>query len=277
MGEQFGRKYLVQVFDKTGAIVFSTFELRVVFKVKKGLSSTPNQAKIEIYNMNDESNDSILESGDRIVLHAGYKDLSDVIFEGQLRTAIPTQKDVDDVMVIVAGDGDKGNRFGSVNITLSGGVTMRHALEQLTNTMPEVKIGTTEGIEGKNISERGVSFSGSTKLLLNALARSYEFTWSIQDGVLETVAITGGGATIGDVQTTAYVISPNTGMIGKPDLMDENKVKVRSLLNPRVKPGRAVKIDESTKGNGFYKVSTVDYDGDTKGNNWFVDIGGVQI
>jgi hypothetical protein len=119
----------------------------------------------------------------------------------------------------------------------------------------------------------GVAFSGPVKEALDAATRKAGVIWSIQDGELQILdrqaASTAGGAKL----------SPTTGMVGKPTpLNDEIQIdqrrkgsgyEVRSLLNPKIRPGERVLIEGSSDADGVYRVDTVEHKGSVRGNDWY--------
>ena len=68
-------------------------------------------------------------------------------------------------------------------------------------------------------------------------------------------------------------------MIGQPEPGDEGRIKVKALLNPRIKPGRVVKVesDRLPDINGFYRVNETEFIGDYEGNDWYVSMSGVKL
>ena len=278
MARQFGRKYQLQIFNNLEQVVFSTEKLRINFEIKKGLASTPNQGKITVYNLSETTREQLRGDSEKVVLFAGYEELYNQIFTGNIKTITSTRKGPEIETVFVSGDGDKGQKFGSASLSAVAGTPLAEAISKIAASMPGVETGQLNGLDGKILGGRGVSFTGSSKILLDALGRAYDFTWSIQDGALETVASGAGavGAAIGN-SATAYVLSPETGLIGSPEPGDEGKVKVKSLLNPRIKPGRVIKIDRTLVGRGFYKVDNLTIKGDIEGQDWSIEIEGVPL
>lgn len=91
----------------------------------------------------------------------------------------------------------------------------------------------------------------------------------------------------------AIVLSPSTGMVGVPELTMEGIV-VKCLLNPNIKAGMRVQIDNSyitdtvvkkpmqpqtqdikmptLDARGVYKVLYVVNNGDTRGQTWYTEM-----
>ncbi|MGN5479531.1 hypothetical protein ACTMU2_29345 [Cupriavidus basilensis] len=92
------------------------------------------------------------------------------------------------------------------------------------------------------------------------------------------------------------VITSATGMIGMPE-QTQNGVTIKMLLNPSVKIGRLIQIDNASvqqyeyslstgqqaendrielqaklQDDGFYYVMVAEHEGDTWGNDWYTDV-----
>lgn len=280
MPTQFNRLYRFQIKTLEGYPILDTEKLRVVFEITKNLASNPNQAKFSIYNIS-ENTKKILASGEELDISfaVGYPGNTDIIFIGAIRTVNPPIREtVENRVEIVTGDGDRGIRFGTLQETFEGGTQLEFVLQRIVDVMPRVDVGITNGVLGKTAASRGVSLSGDCKTILDSLARQYNFTWSVQDSILETVAVdpTSKEALIEDLGPNAFVVSKNTGMIDTPKLHEKGKLLVRSLINPRIKPGRAINIESSIV-NGYFKVLTTKFIGDTDGVPWYMDIEALKI
>lgn len=277
---QFLRKYEISIYNAKKTKLLQTSLLRVAFKIKKTLSSDPNKAEIKIYGLSQNTRNNLRQGFNRVILSAGYADNKAVIFDGQTTKTEVTRSGADVITKLVAGDGALGIKGGSMSLSFKPGTSIKAVLEEVTKTMPDVKVGILKGIDNKTVPAGGYSFGGSTYLFLNSLGKSFDFSWSIQDGLLETVGVDPSkpGVTVDDAGKNAYVFNAGSGLIGLPQLQDNGQIKFKALLNPRIKPGRVVKVEtQSELGNGFYKVSEVSYSGDLRGASWYVEINGVPL
>jgi len=148
---------------------------------------------------------------------------------------------------------------------------------------------------------KGRSFHCLAKEALDQLAKDYNFNWTVLYQKLEITDKFFGIKS----EPTAVLVSANTGMIGSPvivELQEEDKkekknkkeekrygVKVSSLLNPEVRPGRLIRIEatlaiQSDLGkleevrlpnltaNGIYLVDTVRFAGSNYGADFLAEI-----
>ncbi|CAN0620524.1 conserved protein of unknown function [Burkholderia multivorans] len=137
---------------------------------------------------------------------------------------------------------------------------------------------------------RGKVMFGMARDYLETVARSTQTLWSIQDGQLQIVPET--SYVPGDIP----LINAKTGMVGMPE-QTQNGIKVRMLLNPSVKIGRLIKLDNASiqryefslsntdqaanyntaqqnriNGDGYYYVMSSEIWGDTRGNDWYTEV-----
>lgn len=259
MAELFGRVCSVTVGDRT-------YEgLRVQFKVSRSTRGKPNQAEIQITNLDPDSRQRVRVSGLPVRLVAGYTGASALLLTGELWDARDKRDGTEVITIIRANDGDTAFRR-QVRKSWAAGTKRRDVVHALAEAMG---LGVIERsldlIEGVYQSPRVVS--GPAALALDRIALSTGLEWSIQDGQL--VLVPADGTTY----ETAVVLEPGTGLEGSPELQERQKakkgkpattgmVKAVSRLNPLLRPGRAVKLDSASVA-GKYRCDVVDHDGDT--------------
>jgi hypothetical protein len=277
----------------------SVKDLRVTFEITKSIGSTPNTALVKIYNLNQDSENKVVEEFDEILINAGYAGSSLLIFRGNIRHRSPYRDGNDRIMEIDAADGDYDARHAIVNTTLKAGTTTSQFLDQIVGKFKTTKRGHVTLKDQKRI--RGKVISGSARDHLDELARQADAHWSIQDGLLEIVPVDS------TLPTEAIVINSDTGMKGAPEVSDKG-VKVTCLLNPRIRINGKIKIDNNdlklkikkerekkpggthvskttTKKvglsridpDGVYKVIHLVHKGDTRGDEWETEVIGMPL
>lgn len=121
---------------------------------------------------------------------------------------------------------------------------------------------------------------------LRQSAEASDTSWSIQDGKLQFVPMSGV------LPNQAVVLNSKTGLVGQPEQTNDG-IKARCLLNPMLKIGGKVQIDEKDvaqaklpdtakdaqanqpadiAADGFYRLLVVEHSGDTRGNDWYSDL-----
>lgn len=252
-----GQKFIRDVVLRTVAGTFTN--LKIEFEIEKTLEGTPNEAKISIYNLNENSRSNINEELARITLEAGYQREGSrgIIFDGFVRDVTHEPIGPDVKTTIEAGDGDKANRKSYVSKTYPKNTPVRDMILDIQSKMDDVELG--EIILPDNIPTpaRATSFMAPPRRCLDELGRSFGFYWSVQNGALEVIPADGA---LSDVIN----ITPATGMIGVPSITDSG-ILVRCLLNPAIRPNRQIYIQSETTGrigaDGLYRVSSVTYFG----------------
>ncbi|MNI54960.1 hypothetical protein D3C73_1098830 [compost metagenome] len=127
---------------------------------------------------------------------------------------------------------------------------------------------------------------GSPTACMNELAETYAFDWMVENGALKVIKR--GFAMDNEV----YVISSGTGMIGSPVVTD-TEVGIRYSLNPKIKLGDTIKLESMapqfefsdvffydiprTIGEGFYKVNSLVFAGDSHGDQWEAQISCLRL
>lgn len=264
-------------------------EFKITFTIKKSDAQSPNEAEIKVFNLSQNTVQQVQKEFARVTLQAGYEDNFAVIFDGNIKQ-VKTGRDngTDTYLHIFAGDGDDAYNFAVVNKTLAAGATQQDQANASLGAMSSVKGGDIQ-IDGKTKLARGKVMYGMSRDYLRQTADTENAAWSIQDGKLQVIPINGLA------KGTAVILNSKTGLIGTPEQTNDG-IKLKALLNPQLKIGGAIKIDESDiqaatiqsisptkKGDkvntpatiahdGQYKLIAVEYVGDNRGQDWYCDM-----
>ncbi|RQU63890.1 hypothetical protein DF143_07045 [Burkholderia cenocepacia] len=291
MATQFGRKVSLIIGPDSGDAL-DLSGLRIVFRVQRGDLQTPNSARIRVYNVSDNTAQRTAAEFTRVVLQAGYEGNYGIIFDGSIiQVRRGRESPTDTYIDITAADGDMAYNFAVVNTTLAAGSTHADVVNACLKAMG--KFGVTAGYIvdlPSNPMPRGQVLFGMARDHLETVARSTQTLWSIQDGQLQIVPETSY------VPGEIPVINARSGMVGLPE-QTQNGITVRMLLNPGVKIGRLIQLDNSSiqryefslssadaianrntslqnkiNGDGFYYVMSNEFWGDTRGNDWYNEV-----
>ena len=194
---------------------------------------------------------------------------------------------VDRLISVFAGDGEKDWQNATFNKTFTENVSISSVVEDVLKTFKEVTTGTIEGIPQVADKLRGQSLSGSSKDILDGFADEYGFDWSIQDGEIIITPIDNPIQ-----EDEAVLVNVATGMVGSPTIT-EIGADVITLLNPRMLPNRAFKIEsvnadiqlgnlffrdiKKTSAEGTYKIQEVVFKGDSRDGEWTSSVKGKTI
>lgn len=238
-------------------------DLRFQFRVNKGKGSDPNGMELKIFNLSKETIGKISATGQVVILEAGYQDLSNVIYIGDVvdNGIRHTRQGPDRITTIECGSG--ANSLANVKIvdTFDPNITIKDAFTKIAASLGE-SVGDIVDLLTDKLNN-GLTVTGSAKDALDKLAQTSGVDWSIQDGKI--VAINKNRAI--NSEAAAPLVSPGSGLIGSPTRTDKG-VNFRSLMNGAIHIGTLIKI-ESELINGFYKVEKLTHEGDTRDTPWY--------
>lgn len=275
---QYKRRCDVIVSDAAGAGL-DLSALRIVFSIKKEDKETPNAATIRIYGVNAETVARIRKEFVDVIIQAGYEENYGLIFRGNIKDVSSGREAGTDTFVeIAAGDGDAGYAFGTINRSLAAGARQNDIVSAAAIAPP----GFVPDLGGQRLP-RGKVMYGMRRDYLRSAAQSTETTWSVQDGKMQFIPLTGL------LPNQAVVLNSKSGLVGSPEQTVEG-VQGQALLNPLMRIGGRLLIDEkaiqeaaaeqpdASKKNsepvklasdGLYRIIKVEHSGDTRGQEWY--------
>jgi len=298
MAQQWLRKVSLVVGSQagTGTQGLDLSEMHFRFEVRRGDIETPNSADITIFNLSDTTANRIMwpQTGPpeftRVVLQAGYEGNFGKIFDGEIRQVRrgkfnPTDK----YLNILAQDADFSYNFAVVSQTLAAGAGAQDQLATIAGAMG-LPLGYVGELPNAQLS-RGKVYWGMARDYLRQLARTCDATWSVQDGAIQLIPL--AAYRPGE----APVLTAKTGLVGLPQ-QTQNGITARSLLNPGIKIGGLVKLDNksiqgfkaslgyadlynadtykalvpSISADGTYRALIADHTGDTRGQEGYTDM-----
>lgn len=272
---------IAEDFSTISAKVTEIKDLRIVFQVKKSLSKDPNEAKIVVYNLSEESRASLAGNYAKVALEAGYVGSLALIFVGDARHIESKHNGVEWETTFECGDGERAYNFAHVNASFAPGAKAA----QVINTIGKatgLPLGNLAQVASSADGQSGAGFvngyvaHGPAIRELDKILRARGFDLSIQNGTLQATKR-------GEPTTeTVVVLNAETGLVGAPetatadtkDGKDASKkgpkkslIKATSLLQPILAPGRRVRL-QSALFSGDTRVETIEHSGDTDGNDW---------
>lgn len=246
--------------------------LRIGFKIIKDSQPQPNNVEISIYNLAPASRAALEEKGCRLLLLAGYADQVSQIASADVRIAQSQKLGVDWVTKIEAGDGERAIKFARVNESWAPGTPVSEVIGKTVRALmldPGNALAKANQISAQYSSGYVQNAKASDEL--TRLLEPHGYGWSVQDGRIEVLAKDEA------LPEVAPLLSPDTGLIGAPEMGTPAKagqkpvLKVRSLLQPRIRPGQRFQLRSASR-NGIFLARKVTHAGDTFGNDWYTDI-----
>lgn len=289
----YGRKATLILRNDGKGLDLSTFHVK--FKIGQMDDETPNTSIIRVYNMADETVNKVRGEFDSVVLQAGYeKGRFGTIFAGSIKQfGVGRENNRDSYLDLLCADGDIGYNFGVVAATISKDRNLRDAIDTAAKAMgtPVMKSIPPE-LGQAQINIRGKVLWGMARDVLRDAARTLDASWSIQNGEVQLTPLNSFAP--GHV----VVLDAASGLVGVPELNDDG-VSARSLLNPLIRVGGLVQIDNKLinkvvqqsptdirrfnsftepntlakiNADGLYQVLVAEHHGDTRGNEWYTDL-----
>lgn len=283
--------------------VLEVSDLRVRFSIRRCAMYYPNQAIIQIYNLNVNTENTIIQQGYRLVIEAGYGKKESgsgidnnygQIFDGNIIMCTRLKQDgVDFILNILAIDGDPFLNSAFCNFAYAKGQTARKVVNDVCSraSNPVHLQYASAALDKITMSKGGIVY-GQPKKILADLAKTINGTWFIDNGELHMFSYSDSADELPNGLMQAVELQPQTGLIGNPQQVNYG-VQARSLLNPKIVPyglihiagkyitGQMVQVGTFSQGistpytldpNGIYRVCTVTFTGDTRGNEWYSDI-----
>jgi len=299
---QFGRKWKIMVLRADGSEAWvvsdSDFEknaLRCTFSIEQIAYQTPWYSDIQIWNLAGDTQAAIFEEckkdGSSVIVEAGYQDgRYGKIFDGQIFQPLFERVGVIDYVLTLHCMDGLGVVTGNLcNMTLSRGYDYAGIISEMARKArtPVPVEFISENLD-KNKLPRGKVISGDFQNYVRDIARANNAQFFMKNGKLNVNKLDD------PYEGEAIVYTPESGLIGTPQQIT-NGVSFRVLLNPELQvkiPYMTVKIDNAIiqqiklrqdqivsplDQNGFYKVIKVTYNGDTRGNDWYADIIGINL
>lgn len=249
---------------------------RIAFTIQASHDVNANKAEAKIYHLAAPSRAQFaLAKRARFAVEAGYLETSGSLFDGQTQHvgSIVTPEGYE--TKVSAADGLQARR-GIVSASLAPGATVGQFIKAVADAMgvgskkavADALAGRFDGALGRFYS--GAALQGAAARVMDGLAQSAGFEWSIQAGEL---VITAPG---GVADQTVIKLGPRTGMLGSPERRRDEKtnreiVVVRSMLQAGLRVAKHVQI-ESDEISGLFRIQTVRHVGDTHGADWYSEI-----
>lgn len=260
----FDRRWRIQV----GSLDVS--ELACTFKASRSLSGYAGTCELTIKNLSEEHRQEILHAPRRttfVEIQAGYKEGLSVIFRGDLRKRSVARENTDWIIKITAGDGEHAMRNARVNRGFAAGTSLQDVMQHIADAMgvgignaPQALRGAALGALD-DVFHEGTVLYGPAAAALTSLTAAAGLTWSIQDGNLQVLPR--GGA----LAREAIVLSPETGLLGAPEVVNRRTLNLKAFLIPGLVPGQQVVL-ESAIAQGAWRITHADYSGETHGQDW---------
>lgn len=245
---------------------------RISFRVIKSLSSETNAMNVQIYGLSQSTRDRVL-TGDQILqIEAGYREGTEVLAVADVTRSVAQVRPPEIITTFDCQDGVKALRDRKIALSFAPDTQVSRVLDRIAQ---ELALGDrATGAEVEGVYRNGVTISGTVREALDKVTRKAGVTWSIQDRELQILD------RVESAQGRGVLLSPRTGLIDSPERLDDEEAqnerragsgyKVRSLLNPKIRPGDQLVLESATA-SGQFRIDRVEHVGDTRGEDWYTE------
>lgn len=282
----------IPLFQRKAVVTVDTIQfdsLDFQFKVVKTLKPEPNTCELTVYNLTRDHQAQLQQLGQLPAstakgtpkaakavkgvpakLEAGYEAGTSLIWLGDLRTVQTVRDGADWVTTLSSGDGEKAWQNARLHVPYGPKTSIDTALRAIVRALgvDEGNLSAVIGkikLAGSGIFPTGAVISGSASRHLIDLARSADLDVSIQDGALQ---FTDRGKALAG---TALELSSGTGLIESPTVDNNGLLSARMLMIPDVRVGGLVVV-QSDKVKGNFRIVKATWQGDSKADDWYVDV-----
>lgn len=273
--------------------------MHIKFETSQQDEESPNNATITVYNLSDDTAKRIQKEFSHVVLQAGYGSNFGVIFEGVMKQfRLGREDNKNTYLKILAADGDMAYNWAVVRKTLAAGSSFADRVNAAIESMAPYGVAAGQLIypDTGGTLPRGKVLFGYAKAAVRANAQTMGATWSIQNGRVNIIPLTGY------LPGEAVILNARTGLVGRPE-QTQDGIKARCLLNPRIVIGGSVRIDNksinqtlqhrdsvipggqlpfnqwagiqtpaSIAADGLYRVYVAEHKGDNRGQEFYTEI-----
>lgn len=276
--------------------------MRITFDIAKTAAEEPNDAKISVYNLAEQTRRSLEEPGLQCVLYAGYAEEGGPLLmaSGSIVFAYTRYGPPDVVTELTVKDGYIEVRDTAVSIGLGPGARARDIIRDIARQMG-LPLVMADDVPDRRW-EHGFSFYGAARTALHKVTQGTGLEWSVQNQQLQVVQ------RLGTTRRQAVVLAVDSGLLGQPERTREAATekakskgkasaqagarapaagavaakpasaqqqrdgwKVKSLLLPTISPGDLVKL-ESRSVQAFQRVETLRHTGDSEAGDWQTEL-----
>lgn len=305
-GQQFAGSAQTQTASDSGTTtqfgtegeVFDFADFKCTFQIIRGDTQQPNTCDLQIYNLSDATAKKICSKEfSNVIVQGGYESNYGLVFRGVIKQQRRGREDaLNNYVSLTAADGDEIYNFATIAINVGANKDANYHLTQLIQAVKDAAVyqqitsQTTLPLLPTVKFVRGKVYVGMARDVLRKFCEAYDLTYSVQDGVLTFIPLT--GYLPGEVP----VISPSTGLLGVPE-QTQNGIEFTSLMNPKIKVGQLIQLQSTdinqlrlgldtqsignnlalqqqvkTEADGFYYVMSANHYGDTRGEDWHTDV-----
>lgn len=256
-------------------------DLKISFNVMKtkGGKNKENNAKIQVYNVNEETSNMLCKAGNHVILKAGYEDeIVKTILIGDIVKGEVTREGTEKVVTLEVMDGRNQLLKGRISI----GFGKNTDAVTIAQSFIDALGFPVKGLENipNDKYKHGFSFIGMAFDGLKQVLDKYDLEYSVQN---EMLYIKKAGQSI---QNLGLNLRFDSGLLSSPRNVSEkeakdmggnstHKWKFKTLLFPQLVPGVVCRVESDTY-TGQIKISEVLFSGDNFSGDFICEIIGEE-
>ena len=245
MGLLFDRKVELHLFTSTDEVIFVN-DYDISFEVFSTSASEPNTAKITIHGLSEDQRSLFGPDLTYLELWAGYEDDYGMIFRGSWDERDTKKKSGSKATHtklgptwqtdIVTGDGLKEVQLAFFNRSYPAGTLLSKVMMDIFDTF-----GLPVLFEFSRVETflHAATFTGRASKILDDLAWSFKFDWSVQHGSVIVTERDEPSQTLG----LATVLSHSSGLVGNP-IVTADGIECKTMMLHTIKPKGLVEITD---------------------------------
>lgn len=274
----FGRKVELYVGKKDNEALKIT-QLKIEFEVTKTNSTgtNTNNAKIKIYNTNEETTKQLCTAGSHIILKAGYEDeVVSTILIGDIVKGEKSKDSSDTMVEIEVTDGRTNIMEGNISVSYAKDTDVSTVVQAFTDALGFPVKG-TENITSSMKFAHGYSYIGMAGDGLKQVLNRVGLTYIIQNEMLYIKSPEQS------VENLGLKLSKNTGLLTVPTHVSDkndsseqetkNRWKFNTMLFPQLMPDAVCKVESSSL-NGQIIIEKAVFKGTNFDGDFIVEIEG---
>lgn len=251
---------------------FNGDQFRIDFDVDLIGAKALNKGTFKLYNANEDTIARAQAKGATLSFFAGYGDITPRIINADITRAVVNRDTVDVILDIECKDSARIWRYATVARAWTK-TTAREVIEQISSDVGVVPRFPSDFDSRDDIAfDSGYSVQGMYRDIVSGLAESMGLEFSMQDGV---AVFTKKGE---PASRRVVLFSPESGVVGRPELKKRKIITLTSLLRGEIKPKRLFGVQGfGEEFKGFYRATKIKFVGSSWDNPYYTKVTGTRV
>lgn len=274
------------IIGKIGGIGKLLEGVRISFEIEMTDNRITNTAKIDVYNLSQETIGLLEEKGSSCILKIGYDDEElSTLFIGDIVEFEYDFIGSDVITKITCKDGYIALTDRKLSLSFAANSTTTQIIDKIV-----AELNLTKGDYSQipsYVYKQGFSFIGSPGKALELILSRIGYEWTIINNVLII-----SKENESNNETIMQLLSPSTGLLDRPKRFKDKQIrviktsatkknklldgwKIKSLIIPSIQPKSLINV-ESEELQGIFLIKAVRFLGDTHESTWYAEIDAIQ-